>query len=89
MATAARPLFWKAAFSGGQYGYSGVMPVAVIRPLSNGNGPWTWTLLVGPSPVLQQFEAAGERPNLGAAKQKAEEAWSHWCTMADLTLKQR
>jgi hypothetical protein len=88
MATEARSLLWKAA-SGGQYGYSGVMPVAVVRPLSNANGPWTWTLLVGPSPVLQQFEAAGERPNLGAAKEKAEEAWSHWCTMADLTLKQR
>ncbi len=73
MATEARSLLWKAA-SGGQYGYSGVMPVAVVRPLSNANGPWTWTLLVGPSPVLQQFEAAGERPDLGAAKEKAEEA---------------
>ena len=88
MATAARPLLWKAA-AGGQYGYSGVMAVAVVRPLSNANGPWTWTLLVGPSPALQQFEAAGERPNAGAAKDKAEEAWSHWCSMAGLTPKQR
>jgi hypothetical protein len=67
------------------YGYSGDMPVAVVRPLSAIHGRWTWTLLIGPPAVLQGFEAAGERPDLSGAKDKAKEAWLQWCTMAALT----
>jgi hypothetical protein len=88
MITEASALLWKAA-DGGQFGYSGVIPVAVVRPLSAArDGPWTWTLLVGPPPVLQQFEAAGERPTLCAAKDKAQHAWAQWCAMADLISRQ-
>jgi hypothetical protein len=84
MTAAAGTLLWKAG-DGGQFGYSGVIPVAVVRPLSAAlTGPWTWTLLVGPPQVLQGFEAAGERPTLSAAKDKAQHAWAHWCSMADV-----
>ena len=55
-------LLWKSAGTG-HYGYSGEIPVAVVRPLAAIEGPWTWTLLVGPPTVLQAFEAAGERPS--------------------------
>ena len=54
-------LLWESAGTG-HYGYSGEIPVAVVRPLAAIEGPWTWTLLVGPPTVLQAFEAAGRAP---------------------------
>ena len=69
---AAMMLLWKSAGTG-HYGYSGEIPVAVVRPLAAIEGPWTWTLLVGPPTVLQAFEAAGERPSLSRAQNMAEE----------------
>ena len=77
-------LLWKSAGTG-YYGYSGEIAVAVVRPLSAIEGPWTWTLLVGPPTVLQAFEAAGERPSRSRAQDKAEEAWRRWCELAAVT----
>jgi hypothetical protein len=77
-------LLWKSAGTG-HYGYSGEIPVAVVRPLAAIEGPWTWTLLVGPPTVLQAFEAAGERPSRSRAQNKAEEAWRRWCKLAAVT----
>src|SRR4051812_25065865 len=74
---AAMMLLWKSAGTG-HYGYSGEIPVAVVRPLAAIEGPWTWTLLVGPPTVLQAFEAAGERPSLSRAQNMVEEAWTGW-----------
>src|SRR4051794_24267287 len=82
-------LLWKSAGTG-HYGYSGEIPVAVVRPLAAIEGPWTWTLLVGPPTVLQAFEAAGERPSRSRAQNKAEEAWRRWCErLLSLRLKEK
>jgi len=84
MDTSRAKLRWKSSGTG-YYGFSGSIPVAVVRPLSGSvEGHWTWTLLVGPPVVLQKFESAGERKTLAAAQRKAEACWRCWRVMADL-----
>src|SRR3954454_4828951 len=63
---AAMMLLWKSAGTG-HYGYSGEIPVAVIRPLAAIEGPWTWTPACGaahgPSGVRSRRRAPKPEPS--------------------------